>query len=65
MVDATLGVNGVAAGIVEGMAVRPTSSELAAIKVVVDEEDIGKNIEVWMAAGVEGISVRLRYRAWI
>lgn len=63
LLDATSGFNGVAAGIVEEVAAIAEVSGLAAIKGVVDEEDIVTGVEIWMATGMEGISVWFRNRA--
>ena len=48
LVDTTSGINGVAVGNVEEVAAKTEASGLAAIKVVIDEEDIGSVVEVWI-----------------
>ena len=57
LLDTTLGVNGVAVGAVEEVVEEMETSELAAMEGIKDREDVGVVIEVWLSAGVEGISV--------
>ena len=57
LLDATTGFNVVAAGVIEEVAAIAEVSGLAAIKDIVDEEDIVMGVEIWMATGIEGISV--------
>ena len=53
----TLGVSGVAAGAVEKVVEEKETSEVAATEGINDEKDVGMVVEVWLSAGVEGISV--------
>ena len=57
LLNTTLGVNGVAVGAVEEVVEEKETSELAAIEGINDREDVGVVVEVWLSAGVEGISV--------
>ena len=57
LLDATSGVNAVAAGAVEEVGAASEVSGLAAVEGVTDEEDIGTMVEVWRSAGIEGMSV--------
>ena len=57
MLDPMSDVNGVATGVVEEVATNAEVSGLAAIEAVTDEEGTSIGVEVWILAGVEGISV--------
>ena len=57
LLDTTLGVNGVAVGAVEEVVEEKETPELAAMEGINDREDVGVVVEVWLSAGVEGISV--------
>ena len=48
LLESTSGVNGVAVGTVEEVATRAEVSGLAAIEGIIDEEDIGRVVEVWI-----------------
>ncbi len=63
LLDATAGVNGVAAGIAEEVAAMAEVSGVAAINGIADEDEIGRGVESWMATGIEDISVWFRNRA--
>ena len=63
MLDATSGVAGIAAGIVEEVAAKAEVPGLVAIDGSTDEEDIGMDVDIMMSAGIEGISVLLKNRA--
>lgn len=63
LLDITSGINGFVAGVVEEVVTKADVSGLAAIEGVIDEEDIGVGVEIWMSAGTAGISVWLRNRA--
>lgn len=63
LLDATSGVGSAAAATVEEVAAKAEVSGLASIRGAIDEEDIAMVVEIWVSAGVEGISVWLRYRA--
>ena len=59
----TLGVNDVAVGAVVEIVEEKETSELVATEDINDNEDVDMVVEVWLSAGVEGISVLLRNRA--
>lgn len=57
LLDATSGINAVATGSVEEVAAKAKVSGPAAIEGIIDVEDVGMGVEVWMSAGIEDISV--------
>ena len=57
LLDATSGVNGVAAGAVGEVGAASEFSGLAAVEGVIDEENIGTMVEGWRSAGIEVMSV--------
>ncbi len=63
LLDASSGVDGVAVGIIEEVAATIEVGAPPAIEGIIDEEDIGTGVELWMSARFEAISVVLRNRA--
>ena len=63
LLDASLGANGVATGIMEELEAVLEVSVLAAFEGMTRVEVIGIDVKVWMSSGIEGVSVWLRNRA--
>ena len=63
LLDASLGVNGIATGIIEELKAIFEVSGLAAIEGMTGVEGVGMGVKVWISAEIEGVSVWLRNRA--